>query len=187
VETIQIGNLSFVVAPKETVTKRRNNNSSSVSRSRRKPKPQAKRILTIASRHGWDSVRKVGNGGLINQPVMTNGWLVMPIEMYKNIIPPEGIQQAKILTKGIDIKGLLIADDQRNYERQSQKKSLPEWGKIATGFGKLAAVIALGTAVISFFPIVLGVGAIGAALAYDPLLIAVTTEDEWICLYEWWH
>lgn len=198
-ETIQIGNnVRWFVAPEVAEAAPGSESSFPVSKPKRKARPrkavsQAKIIFAIAEMHGYENVRKVGEGGLIDQPIETNNWLVTRKELYRGIIPPEGLQQAENLTKGIPIKGFVVADDKRRIEQLSPKRTWtapsisPDWGKIATGAGKVAAAIAVGGAIISFFPLVLGIGVIGAALAYDPLLIAVTAEDEWICLYEWWH
>ena len=97
--------------------------------------PQSTLILANAKMNGWEDVRKVGQGDMIDRPIETNGWLVMPIEMYTGIIPPEAIQHAEILTMGVQIKGLLVADDIQHVERQSQTMPLaapsvsPDWEK----------------------------------------------------------
>jgi hypothetical protein len=196
VETIQIGKLRLVVAPDDVADDRRER-LTRTSKPKQKPKcrkrmSQAKLIFARASLHGIRGVRKVGNGGLIDQPIESNGWRVMPPSLYKGIIPRDAWETAEMLTKGIAIKGYVIADDKRTLRRRWQSfatrvpKISPDWQRIATVTGRVAAAIALAGAIISFFPLVLGLGAIGVALAYDPLLIAVTAEDEWICLYEWW-
>jgi hypothetical protein len=195
VETVQIGDFVLTVAPEADEYPERE--SSSVSKPKEKARPrkpisQSKLILANAKICGAENVRKVGHGGLIDRPIKTNGWLVMPPEMYKGIIPREGMEIAETLTKGIPIKGFLIADDMRSIEPGRQEapvlkaKISPNWRKMASGAGKVAAAIAVGGAIISFLPVVLGIGAITLALAYDPLLIAVTAEDEWICVYQWW-
>jgi len=198
VETVQIKDLVFTVAP-EVAKVSETEPSSLVSipageANTLKTDSQSNRILAIAKECGWDDVRVVGEGGVINQPIELNGWLVMPIGLYKKSIPPEAFQRVEtIINAEGKMKGFLIADDLRSGEKQSANARFeipavsPDWGKIATGIGKVAAVVAVITAVISFLPILLGVGAIGAALVYDPLLIVVTAEDEWVCIYEWFH
>ena len=195
-ETIQIdkNKLRWFVAPEidEASPQRESTSNQRLKARPRKPVSQAKLIFALAKMHGYENVRKVGEGDLIDQPIKTNGWLVMPIEMYKGIIPREARETAETITKGIAIKGFLIADDMRSVEgRREEPKVLlpkvsPDWGKIASGAGKVAAAIAVGGAIISILPVVLGIGAITLALAYDPLLIAVTAENEWICVYQWW-
>jgi hypothetical protein len=98
------------------------------------------------------------------------------------------------LTKGIAIKGFLIADDKRVVDRKLRRQELVDriksvdWERTATAAGRVVAAIAVVGAVIAFLPAVLMVGAmVGALTLYDPLLIAVTEDDEWICVYEWWH
>lgn len=150
-------------------------------------------ILAIAKMQGWEEVRKVGQGGMIDGPIETNGWKVISLEMYKGIIPPEAMHKVETLTRGIRLKGLLVADDMQHIEQQSRTMPLvapavsPDWEKIGAGLGKVALVAAIGMAVIAVLPLVLGVAGVAAALAYDPLIIGVTQENEWIELCEWWH
>jgi hypothetical protein len=195
VETVQIRNLVLTVVP--DVAQVTEGSFFPASKPKRKAEPrrnvsQSKLIFAIAKKYGFKNVRLIGYGSLIDQTIESNGWLVMPMDKYKCIIPPEVMQQAETLTKGIPIKGFLVAEDRRRLEQQSQKKVLtaaepsPDWGKIAGITGKVAATIAVVGLTISFLPLVLGVAAIGAALSYDPLLIAVTAEDEWIVVGEWW-
>lgn len=193
-ETVEIGNLRWVVAPQ------RQRNECVTSSSKLKPKAkhrkrfsQAKQIFARARMYGASNVRKVGDGAMIEQSIETNGWLVMPKNMYGGIIPRKGLEIAEALTEGIPIKGFVVADDKRAVERRLRKEALVsrlrsiDWANIASTTGRVAGAIAVVAAVISFLPALLLVVAIGGALAYDPLLIAVTEEDEWVCVYEWWH
>ncbi len=197
-ETVRINDLVFVVVPDAAEAPEREN-SFSISKPKRKAGlrksvSQLKLLLAVAKRRGWENVRKIGHGGMINQPIETNGWLVMPIAMYKGIIPPEAIQKIETLANiGIHVKGFLIADDQRHAAEQwndvaSQRPSnVIDWEKTANVLGKILAVTMIGAVIISLFPLFLAVGAIGAGIAYDPILIIVTDEDEWVSLYEWYH
>jgi hypothetical protein len=195
-EQIQIGDLVLTVAP-DVAESSQEGSAFPTSKPKRKVEPrrnvqQSKLILAIAKKHGFENVRQIGYGALPDQPLASNGWLVMPRQMYKGIIPPHVLQQAEILTKGIPIKGFIVADDQRHIEQERKNKVAakpvvtPDWRKIAATAGKAAAVAAVGAAVVAALPVVLGIGLIGATLVYDPLLIAVTAEDEWIVVGEWW-
>ena len=197
-ETIEIGNLRFVVVPEEQQVQRKER---SVSRAKPKTKAkqrrrvsQAKQIFARAKLYGLENVRKVGEGGLIDQPMETNGWLAMPLDMYDGIIPREAWDAAEILTKGIPIKGFLIADDKRIVDRKLRRQAMidrvksVDWGKVSSDAGRVAAAIAVVGLVVAILPAVLFFGVmLGALTLYDPLLIAVTEDDEWICVYEWWH
>lgn len=261
--TIQIGkNLPWVVAPEEDGATVGTESFFTVSKRKwkvgpRKPRSQANRILALAKAQGWEDVRRVGRGGMIGEPLETNGWLVMPIEMYKGSIPFEAFQRESIIKARVKVKGFLIADDQQRsrqgwnriaaiwprYATELKKISnvvtdilqrakdhlhyvatLPpskriewkeitnvithglqsakqrwtslasiwssheiDWKKSADVLGKVALAAVIVMAISSLLPVILLVMAIGAGLVYDPLLIAVTEEDEWICLYEWWH
>jgi hypothetical protein len=198
VETVQINDLVFVVAP-EVVEAPKSKSSSSVFRPKGKagvcnPVPQSKLILAVAKRHGWENVRVVGHGEMIDQPIETNGWQVTPIEEYKGIIPAEALQKVETLADtGIRVKGFLVADDLRHDAQKSVNISSAkvikgiDWGIVVNVLSKLAAVTLIGTAVITLFPIVLVAGAVVAGIAYDPVLVVVTAENEWICLSEWWE
>jgi hypothetical protein len=194
VETIDTGNLPWVVAPKRQQLVKDLAAKSRPKTKRRKRISQAKKILARARLYGLEDVRKVGDGGLVKEPTETNGWLVMPPPMYDGIIPHEAWEAAEILTKGLPIKGFLVADDKRIVDRKLRRQAMidrvksVDWGKVASDAGRVAATIAVVGAVIAFLPAVLMVGAmVGALTLYDPLLIAVTEDDEWICVYEWWH
>jgi hypothetical protein len=195
VETVQIRDLVLTVAPSESDVDLNGQTSHKLDPgrkvSRRRKVSQSKLILANAITYGYQNIRRIGNGGLIDRPIKTNGWLVMPPDYYKGIIPPEAWKVAEHLTRGIPVKGFLVAEDLRREQPPPvgtlrTSKISPDWRKIVTRVGWVAGSIAVAGAVISIFPVVLGIAAVGVALSYDPVLIAVTAEDEWICLYEWW-
>lgn len=193
-DTIENRQLRFVVAPEE---KRVGSKDNSVSKSKPKVKPrrhisQAKQIFARAKLYRLENVRKVGDGELITQPVETKGWLVMPPDMYDGIIPREAWDVAQVLTQGIAIKGFLIADDKRAIDRKLRRQEIinrvksVDWGKVATETGRVvAAITVVGVAIVAL-PALLVVGAVATTVSLDPLLIAVTEDDEWIAVYEWW-
>jgi hypothetical protein len=194
VETIQIGDIRWVVAP-EIAGKQNREAFVSASEPKRKARQQKHRsqlkiIFDNAKKYALKNVRIVGQGGLIDRPIDTNGWRVMPIDMYEDIIPPEVMQDAELLTKGIPIKGFLVAEDKRHIV-EKKKPVTPEihtdWGEALINLCKVVAAVAVGTVVITNLPLILFAGALGSALVYDPLLIAVTEENEWVCVAEWWH
>src|SRR5215208_4798076 len=126
-QTVQIGDLVLTVVPEAVETSGRETCSVSNPKAKarpRKPVSQSKLIFANAKLNGNKNVRKVGEGDLITQPIETNGWLAMPIEMYKGIIPREGMEIAETLTKGIPIKGFLIADDMRSIEQRRPEPAM---------------------------------------------------------------
>ena len=199
-ETIQIDKMEWVVMPEFVVVpevEQVRKKERSVAKSKAKPRrrvAQSKQIFARAKLYGLENVRKVGEGGLIDQPMETNGWLAMPLDMYDGIIPREAWDAAETLTKGIAIKGFLIADDKRVVDRKLQRQEVVnriksvDWERAASTMGRAAAAIAVVGLVIAALPVVVMFGVmLGALTLYDPLLIAVTEDDEWICVYEWWH
>jgi hypothetical protein len=194
-ETIEIGSMRFVVAPeeKQVQIKERSVLRSKSKAKRRKRISQAKQMFARAKLHELKNVRKVGDGGMIDQPIETNGWFVMPPDMYDGIIPRVAWDAAETLTKGIAIKGFLVADDKREIDQKLRRQAFVnkiksiDWARVASSTAWVVGAIAVVAAVISILPVVLVVGAVATAFTYDPLLIAVTEENEWICVYEWWH
>jgi hypothetical protein len=77
-----------------------------------------KTVDEVASKHGWEvgekAIRVIGQGEIPTDPVEVNGWKVMKATDYEGIVPQEAIERVKILLdEGVEIKGLLIADDLR--------------------------------------------------------------------------
>lgn len=165
-------------------------------------------IHGLAREKGWEDVERFGHGGLVEKTVEVKGWLVMPVGDFKGNIPQEAIDRAKIVKERIRIKGFLIADDKRHRryqpKKQVDKDKLLLVGATAAGlmgtvvFGALVFGVAIPAAVVSAPVVTAGVAATGAtasapllvpllaaAVVMDPVLICVTTANEWTALYRW--
>ena len=101
-------------------------------------------VSEIASKKGWKvgkkEVRVIGHGELTNHPEKVNGWEVMKATDYPGIVPQEALDRVEILLdEGVEIKGLLIADDLRRKKlkqirqlvfRPIERVRAIEWRKV---------------------------------------------------------
>lgn len=124
----------------------------------------------------------IGVGEMIEGPVEIGGWYLVPLDQYKSTIPPEAHQAiARILKSGVKVKGFIVAEDMAKVElKHKAKVALPQtdYGALATKALKMAAVV-IGAVCLGLIYLV------GMALAYDPLLICCTEENQWLLCAEW--
>lgn len=125
----------------------------------------------------------IGQGEMIYSPCQVGDWWVTSAADYQGKIPPE-IQKKlfAFLSQGVEIQGMLIAEDMREIEakrkQEEQKKEVTQKA-VATGLGAvLTPLIGIGLGMVYL---------IATLLAYDPMLIAVTKKGEWICLGIWYE
>jgi len=110
----------------------------------------------IARKHGWKvgrkEVRVIGHGGLPDYRVEENGWILMRAIDYEGIVPQEALDRVRtLISEGIEIKGLLIADDLRRNEpgkihkfalRAMERARTIDWQKGRTAAIQRASVLA---------------------------------------------
>jgi hypothetical protein len=99
----------------------------------------------------------------------------------KNKSLAENLEKAKERAKNLYINKVVEPVQMIDWEKVGNTTgTVIKWLAIAAG-----AVMAIGVLAAAAFAI-LPVFLIGGALVYDPVLIAVTEDDEWVALYEWW-
>jgi hypothetical protein len=132
----------------------------------------------------------IGQGALITSPCQIGEWWVMPYEQYQGKIPPEIKQKlSEFLNSGVEIQGLLIADDMRDVE--ARRKKAEEEKKQKREARNKANMDALGTSLNIVGTVLFGVGMffvyfLSAFTSYDPMIIAVLPSGEWICIASWY-
>ena len=47
-------------------------------------------VLEIAKKEGWEDCEIFGYGDMITQPQESNGWKLIPADLYKDSIPTRG-------------------------------------------------------------------------------------------------
>jgi len=122
----------------------------------------------------------IGQGGMIYTPCQIGEWWVTPAQAYKGKIPLD-IQQKmfEFLNKGVEIQGLLIAEDIKDVESKPEVKQKEVQPVVETGLGTVMTVV--GALVMGMISL------ISAILSYDPMLIAVLPDGRWICLGTWYE
>jgi hypothetical protein len=174
-----------------------------------------KQVLEIAKRKGWDNVVVMGDGDMIDRPQTIGEWMVYPADQYPSEIPQEGMNRVyQLVNAGVRIKGVAVLDDLRHPRPRLRPILLPpptpepiqrkwviphidvDWGFVFSTTAKiLLGTVAVGLAVIAgiaLLAVALAVGTallilagVGAALAYDPALVVVTEDNQWVAVYMW--
>lgn len=123
----------------------------------------------------------IGSGPMIEGPIEVGDWYCVPMEQYKSTMPPEANQAiARFVKSGVVIKGYIVAEDIREYQAKQKAKPSPpkvESDQVAAVLGVVFAIMGvIGLAMLQF---------VLALVAVDPILIAVTEDDQWLELHSW--
>ena len=155
---------------------------------------------TIQSLTNW-TLPVVGYGKMITNPIYKNGWYIVPLEQYTDIIPKLAIETVEqIKNSGIEIEGFVVAtrmnepptqppQDAKEASRISEIVLIKavEVGKailpVAKSVGKVILTVAGAIGVL--LGIVLIVGLAGACLSNDPVLIVVLKDGKWVEVMRW--
>ena len=129
-------------------------------------------VLEIAKKERWKDCEIFGYGDMITQPQESNGWNLIPADMYKYSIPSEGIARLhQIINAGVRIQGVIVADDERREETPRKparpKISLPSFKVIVSPvISFLSSAIAFLSSTASFLgKVFLGIICIAGILA----------------------
>jgi hypothetical protein len=165
----------------------------------------------LASKYNWKDVEVFGQGDMIGSLVVANHWTLTPADYYQYSIPIEAMQRIYLAHKaGVQIKGVVIADDERKPTRPPARQLQPgainlvlknadQAGAIILKMLLGIAAVVVGAIVISALAaILLAIGlavlviaGVGAALVYDPKCIILIDDGMggtiWVSLYTWWE
>jgi hypothetical protein len=142
----------------------------------------------------------IGQGDMIDSPRQIDGWWVTPAQEYHGNVPVEIRRKlVEFLQLGIPVQGFVIAQDIREVKPNQLPKPQPRHElpaptvkvKTETPKREESSGNGLGTAIgLIFAPAVIVMMGfawlIGAALSYDPMLIAILDDGRWICLGVWY-
>lgn len=165
-------------------------------------------VFEIAAQLGWDDCEIFGSGDMLTEPQESMGWDLVPADQYKYSIPAEAIGRLHhLINAGIQVKGVIIADDQRSRQEPEPEPRilLPPLKPILSAIGKvllkvIGAVAALAlvgfSAIVLLYlsPILLLCGLMstreGATVEYDPKLVVLVDNGRggtaWISLFTWY-
>jgi hypothetical protein len=108
--------------------------------------------------------------------------LCVPLNQYEGIIPEEAKKEMELVLKSnISVRGWIVADDIENIKKQEITPKV-ETPTSTTDWEGILKVALYSIGIMVALPFLL----LMAAVAYDPMLIAVTEEGEFLCIYEWW-
>jgi hypothetical protein len=159
-------------------------------------------VLKIAQKYGWTDCKIFGHGDMIVQPLESMGWKLIPADLFEYSIPAEGVVRIlQIINAGVQIQGVIIADDKHRIDTQPILKkpgvSLPSArtvfsiiGKALLGLVIITGVILLGFTLLAglfmFAPMIM----LNAAMGYDPKLIVLVEDGNgrmaWISVFTWY-
>lgn len=152
---------------------------------------QTKQILS-----NW-SMPVVGYGRMITEPLLKNGWYLVPLEKYAGIIPKLAIETVEqIKQSGVEIEGVVVAYKENQppaVETPSENideivlNKVAEFGKsllpVAKEIGKVVITVAGAIGVV--LGVILIVGLAGVCLSNDPVLIVVLKDGTWVEVARW--
>jgi hypothetical protein len=173
-----------------------------------KVKSEADAVMEIAQSRGWKDCEIFGYGDMIAQPLDSKGWKLYLADLYQYSIPAAGVARVlEIIQAGVQIKGVVIADDERSTAKPNQPArwniSLPTAETLVTFIGKALALVFFAACVlfitacaVVFAPLLL-LGAIISPLTaftdmeYDPKLVILvddgTGNTVWISVLTWYE
>jgi len=123
----------------------------------------------------------IGSGEMIDKPTFIGDWYCIPLKQYESTIPVPGIQAIdRILKSDLRIRGIIVAEDAKKIKQKEAIKINPPK---MDGVNLAALGVALTAAMSLGF--LLFVGLLSMLMTFDPLLIAITEENQWLLLYEW--
>ena len=167
-------------------------------------------INDLAAKHGWTDIEVFGKGDMVGSPKIANHWKLIPADLYESTIPTEATQRVYIAYKaGVQIKGVVIADDERKpasppaskmqtleinqaIEKAEQVGSVMLKVLFGLALATIAVVVisALAAILVAVGTALLVVAGLGAALVYDPQLIILIDDGNggtiWVSLYTWY-
>jgi hypothetical protein len=122
---------------------------------------EADLVLDIAQKNGWKDCNIFGSGDMIDHPVESMGWNLIPAELFEYSIPAEGMDRVlQIINAGVRIQGVVIADDLRRIDRRQKparprlslapvKVAFSKIGRALLGLIAIAGAVLLGLAAIA--------------------------------------
>lgn len=169
-------------------------------------------LLDLAVRNRWNT-RVLGQAPMPRAPMFVQNWWVIPLELDKSPLPPHARERIRIIQQsGVKVRGYIaIHDPQAALPAPSATrndiaarflhavKSMP-WKRMATMIASLVgaaltlvvaigAVVAIAAAVLTALMVALVplvIASVAGLMAIDPFLVAVTEDDYWIVIDQWW-
>ena len=153
---------------------------------------EARQFVALGTRQGWD-FRVLGRAPMPSAPIHLEEWLLVPAQLDNSDVPARTIDRiSKVYAAGLRPKGFVIIHEapkilQSPSMTSSEPARIPEFvqhsGNAARLVGQVAGAVARLAATVG---VALPVALVTLALLIDPILVAVTEEDDWIEIDRWW-
>ena len=177
-------------------------------RAMRRVSPETADLMELGSRRRWRP-RVVGRATLLTDPVFLGDWWLVPVEQDTSPIPKRASDRVQaIFEAGLRPKGFVVAHEAPALLPAPASAGKPRRRRIVElrrllskrvvlGVGAAVLLVLFGpmllkllvTAIVGLVAAVatplLAIGALGAVVLVDPVLIAVTEDGFWVEIDRW--
>lgn len=175
------------------------NPSNSLTTSTRRPvalrdNSDALRLLALSQLRGWD-FEVLGQAPMPTEPVRLGDWLIIPAHQDTSPIPAGALERVQALYQaGVRPKGfvlvheapmLLAAPKTAEPGPKPWQQVSPELKATLVQVGGVLAIGATLLAAVAAVMVPLILAAAASAATIDPILIAVTEDNEWVEIDRW--
>ncbi len=165
-------------------------------------------VRNLAQQKGWEDCQIFGHGDMITQPMQSQGWNLIPADLYEYSIPAKGVDRLlQIIDAGVHIQGVIIADDTRRVEPKpaptrpmkplpSEKTVFSIIGKVLIGLIVLSGIVLVAAFVVIKGPLFILCSIFGLSLLhgvtndFDPQLIILVDDGNggtaWLSVLTWY-
>ena len=154
----------------------------------------AQQLISFGKLKGW-AVGILGKAPMPTESVKKGDWLIVPAHLDKSLIPVRARKRVQALRDaGLHPVGyVLVHEIPKTLPIDIHKISEENISKGKSALKAISGVIgtvALVTGALTLFVIAAGVLIPGAlittALLIDPILVAVSTDNQWVEIDRWW-
>ncbi len=177
-------------------------------RSARLTSPQARAVLELSDREYWNA-RVLWRAPIPRSPIRARDWLFVPLEADGSPIPDKALKRVRTMYEaGIRPQGFVIIHEAPPYLKAGRGAAQQDAEQVQVQHPAVEPTMAAGLAAAAILLIIVPLAAkvivgavaalaaaiavpaatagIAAAVLVDPMLVAVTEDNYWIVIDEWW-
>jgi hypothetical protein len=164
---------------------------------------EADLVLNLAQQKRWKDCQIFGHGDMITQPLESQGWKLIPADLYEYSIPAKGVDRLlKVIDAGVHIQGVIIADDTRRRAlTHTPAKPVVSLATVKMVFSAIgivllvsvafAGLILLGLVIAKALYLLIPLLFLSPFLGFDPQLIILVDDGNggttWISVLTWFE
>jgi len=143
---------------------------------------QAQEFLALGNFMGWP-MRIIGQAPMLEEPVRLKNWLLVPAQQDSTRVPRRTLRRIQLLfAQGLRPQGFVVVHE-APMQLAAPAPVLPErkpleWQQV----GNMTTTIAKGLGLLMLGSLLLPLGLL---VVLDPILIAVTQDNDWIEIDRW--